>query len=71
MSRDIPETIKECFSSPNVPDRNMEPANVVDAVDSLSRSIDRLAINVSGGCLAIAKSLDGIATAIRLGGNSR
>jgi hypothetical protein len=35
--------ILAAFISPNEPDRNLEPANFVDAVCQLARAIDRLA----------------------------
>ncbi len=36
-------TLQDLFSSPNVPDSNLEPANLVDVVDSLSRSTRTIA----------------------------
>ena len=34
---------ERAFVSPNVPDRNMEPANVVDALDSVARGLHDVA----------------------------
>ena len=45
--RDIPESISDSieyvFATPNILDSNFEPANVVDGLYAISRSIDRLA----------------------------
>jgi hypothetical protein len=35
--------LKECFISPNVSDSNLEPANIVDVIENLSRGIHRIA----------------------------
>lgn len=32
--------LKQCFISPNVADSNSEPANMVDALDKISGSLD-------------------------------
>jgi len=39
----LPKAIRETLISPNELDRNMEPANVVDGLFTIARTIDRLA----------------------------
>jgi hypothetical protein len=47
ISRDgaqrVADAIDRNFTSPNEPDLNLEPANVVDALCSIARAIDHLA----------------------------
>lgn len=46
MSKEAANSIEACFISPNVPDSNLEPANVVDVIAgaglNISRALDRL-----------------------------
>ena len=35
----LADALRDVLTSPNVPDSNMEPANIVDALDDLSRGI--------------------------------
>ena len=37
------EAFRDVFISPNVPDRNMEDANVVDALDKIARGLFEIA----------------------------
>jgi len=46
----IHKALKACFISPNVPDRNMEPANLVDATAALATAINRLADAIERNC---------------------
>jgi len=40
---EIVEGLERCFISPNVVDRNMEPANVVDVIDRAARNLNLIA----------------------------
>jgi hypothetical protein len=51
---EISEALRATLMSPNVPDSNFEPANLVDVVDRLAR-----------GMFAVSKSLDNLADAVR------
>lgn len=46
VGRKVADAIDRNFTSPNVPDANMEPANVVDAIHgvggAIARALDRL-----------------------------
>lgn len=44
----IAEALKHVFISPNVADSNMEPANIVDALDKIAHAIGNLADAVRG-----------------------
>jgi hypothetical protein len=62
MAKDaIADAIEYAFVSPNVSDRNMEPANIVDVIQSLSTSIYKLgnadASTNMGGLEAHGKAL--------------
>jgi hypothetical protein len=37
------KALSSVFTSPNVSDSNMEPANVVDALDNIARALHRIA----------------------------
>ena len=50
----ISSSIRDTFTSPNVRDSNGEKANLVDVIDELAASMDR-----------IASGLESVATAIR------
>lgn len=39
----IAEALRDCFTSPNVLDYNLEPANPVDAIARLVDAVNRLA----------------------------
>lgn len=39
----IGDSIRRCFISPNENDRNLEPANVVDALMAIARAINNVA----------------------------
>ena len=52
------QAIRDVGISPNVPDSNMEPANIVDVIVGAG-------INIKRGLQEIAKSLDKLADAIR------
>jgi len=43
---DIAKALLHTLQSPNVSDSNFEAANVVDAIDSVARAINRLAVAV-------------------------
>lgn len=57
----VADAMRDTLISPNVLDRNMEPANIVDALDyagtnlgHISASLDRLGVNgANTGCGAI------------------
>lgn len=39
MSKELAAALRDLLSSPNVSDRNMEPANLVDVMDDVARAI--------------------------------
>jgi len=39
----LADTLRRVFESPNVPDTNLEPANIVDGLAMLAQAINRLA----------------------------
>ena len=39
MSKEIAKAIMHCFESPNVEDRNCEPANIVDAISEVGNAL--------------------------------
>lgn len=41
------DAILRTFESPNVPDRNLEPANVVDVLDRLTYATKRVAVAIT------------------------
>lgn len=41
--------IIQCLSSPNVPDQNGGPGNVVDVIDNVSRAIEKLSGSITVG----------------------
>jgi hypothetical protein len=43
MTDHLADALQAVFISPNEPDRNLEPANIVDAIAELARSIRALA----------------------------
>lgn len=80
MSKELAETLAQVFTSPNVPDSNMEPANLVDVIDDLGVRIVRAAKllgdgnastamahgkTILDGCNAVASAINGLADAVR------
>jgi len=76
------DTILSVLQSPNAPDSNMEPSNVVDALDHIAiqlkylgggqnsdtrGAVEVLAISVKGAGTLISDAIDGLAAAIREG----
>jgi hypothetical protein len=57
----------DCLISPNVADRNLEPANVVDVIDRVADAIDAL----SRGTHRIAAALERMATCVEGQAGSR
>ena len=39
MSKEIAKAIMHCFESPNIADRNFEPANIVDAISEVGKAL--------------------------------
>lgn len=74
MSKQLADAVDRNFTSPNVPDANMEPANVVDVIAgaglNIARAIgdldkdDSALDGIARGLFAISVSLDKIAEAI-------
>lgn len=66
------EALSDCFLSQNVPDSNMEAANVVDVIAgaglNISRAMDRLGTNRAntgmGAIELLAKEVAGVAGAL-------
>lgn len=46
IGRRIMEGIRDIGISPNEQDRNLEPANIVDGLYAIARSLDRLAVAI-------------------------
>jgi hypothetical protein len=82
MEDPIAEALTDCFISPNSLDSNMEPANVVDAIQRLGTQIkylgggdngdnrgavEVLAISVKEAGDRIASAIEDLASAIREG----
>lgn len=49
MSQDLADAIRDTLTSPNVSDRNMEPANLVDVLDDIARAIRYTAKHLGTG----------------------
>jgi len=79
MSKELAKALTEALFSPNEMDRNLECANVVDAMFAIARALDRIAdqlkwlgngdATTSMGAIEalgmhLGKSFDGIADAI-------
>ena len=41
----------DCFSSPNVLDSNLEPANVVDVIDNLAKAVGKVSTAIMPNCV--------------------
>jgi hypothetical protein len=51
------EALERCFVSPNVPDNNLEPVNLVDVMDRLGRALAVGLDRVADGLQAVAKAI--------------
>ena len=56
---EIVDSLERCFISPNVPDSNMEPANVVDVIDRAARNLSRIAHAITPTDAAAMTTSDG------------
>lgn len=63
------DSIRECLISPNVPDSNMEPANVVDVIagagQNIARAIDRASLAHAQALREVALAIHALASATR------
>jgi hypothetical protein len=65
VNRDVAEAIRLSLISPNVNDRNGEPANVVDVMDDLSRGIWDASLNIRHGLESVAEAIEKLASALK------
>lgn len=68
---ELADAIRETLISPNVPDSNLEPSNVVDVIAGAGLNVSRALSNpakgatVTDGLFAIASAISELARAVR------
>ena len=64
MQKSLADAIDRNFTSPNVPDSNLENANIVDVLNDAVNKLDAIAVSIGSGLGDIADQHKRIADAI-------
>lgn len=56
--RDIGTDMRDCFISPNVPDSNLEPANLVDTTNRIAVALREMAMALTRIAAAMERTVE-------------